>query len=739
MKNQISWMRDAALVLLILTLAGCMERVASNSEEAPAQAEVVAEAAPPDDLLVPSDPAPKDDVSHALATPVSNEITVPANVRPSPAMAEVLKLVNSGADEDALLQFIRHSTRTFNLGAEEIIYLTDVGVPPQVITAMLQRDHILQGLAAMPPEPVPAIESPLDNFDYPVPYPETQPSVLPIGYDTSSYADSVPPAPEPPAVALIFDDALAPYGSWMDVEGYGRCWQPTVVVENPGWQPYFDRGRWVYTNSGWYWMSDYSWGWAPFHYGRWFRHARLGWCWTPDTVWGPSWVCWRSTDDYCGWAPLPPGCRFTVAGGLSFQGTPCRPDFHFGLGSDCFRFVATGDFCRDQLSRHAVPRGQISRFYHRTVASTGMFVNNNNIVNGGVPRERIVAAVRREIPVVALREINSPATPTRDRFEANGRTMAVYRPHDLHSRPGHSAPAGVASQTGGTFSRHETLPSRPAQGTGTAAHSPAVGHHSTRTTPDYGSQSDQERPGAIIIHGSALRTSGRETGSTWNNQPHHDYSSATHQSQAAAWSGRTPVVQEPDPEPEVVQNPPRNSLIVIGRHGGQSSRTERSRIQVITTASPAPHNQLERPWEPTAQERPLPVNEAGYVSARGGNRHQEEQSAAARPVQPAHSAPERAQPRHEREAVASVPRQESPVNSRPHSEPNHHRPVEVQHSSPPPPVRHEPVHSAPAPPPPARESHAESRAAPSSPPPAQSPSSHSSSSHQEQSSSGRHR
>ena len=42
----------------------------------------------------------------------------------------------------------------------------------------------------------------------------------------------------------MFQDSLAPYGNWVDVAGYGRCWQPTVVVANPGWQPYFNCGGW---------------------------------------------------------------------------------------------------------------------------------------------------------------------------------------------------------------------------------------------------------------------------------------------------------------------------------------------------------------------------------------------------------------------------------------------------------------------------------------------------------------
>ena len=87
-----------------------------------------------------------------------------------------------------------------------------------------------------------------------------------------------------------FYDTLAPYGGWVNFQGYGWCWRPTIVVYNTGWQPYCDNGHWVYTDCGWYWVSGYSWGWATFHYGRWFHNQRYGWCWRPDTTWSPSWV-----------------------------------------------------------------------------------------------------------------------------------------------------------------------------------------------------------------------------------------------------------------------------------------------------------------------------------------------------------------------------------------------------------------------------------------------------------------
>jgi len=113
----------------------------------------------------------------------------------------------------------------------------------------------------------------------------------------------------------MFYSSLAPYGEWIDYRDYGLCWRPTVV--EVGWRPY-THGRWVWTDYGWTWVSDYSWGWAPFHYGRWVNDDYYGWIWVPDDVWGPAWVDWRISDSYIGWAPLPPAARFRVGIGISF-------------------------------------------------------------------------------------------------------------------------------------------------------------------------------------------------------------------------------------------------------------------------------------------------------------------------------------------------------------------------------------------------------------------------------------
>jgi hypothetical protein len=64
---------------------------------------------------------------------------LPANLRFSYWTTEVIKLARAGIDDDVLLPFI-DSVGTFNLNADEIIYLSDIGVSRQVMASMIQHD-----------------------------------------------------------------------------------------------------------------------------------------------------------------------------------------------------------------------------------------------------------------------------------------------------------------------------------------------------------------------------------------------------------------------------------------------------------------------------------------------------------------------------------------------------------------------------------------------------------------------
>lgn len=364
-------------------------------------------------------------LAEAPASPVSTNPPVPPTIRPSGPVADVIKLANSGVEEGVMLAYVTNSPSTFNLAAEEIIYLNDIGVPAPVVTAMIERDQTLkdQAAASVAPEPPPP----------PVEEPIPQPAPVEVAAQPD-YSEAPEPVPPPPSdvTYTTFYDSLAPYGAWIEVGGYGRCWRPTVVMLNPGWQPYFDGGHWVYTDYGWYWLSDYSWGWAPFHYGRWFRHYRYGWCWAPDTIWGPSWVSWRYTDNYCGWAPLPPGVCFSFGIGFTFYGRPIHDWGRCGLHRDHYRFVAWRHFDDHHLNHYAAGRRVVDGFYNRTVVANKFVMHKNTVIHQGIAPERVASATHRPVRRVTVRETTRHDTAgLNGRFEqlsAGGKTLTVYRP-----------------------------------------------------------------------------------------------------------------------------------------------------------------------------------------------------------------------------------------------------------------------------------------------------------------------
>jgi len=100
-----------------------------------------------------------------------------------------------------------------------------------------------------------------------------------------------------------FYNGLAPYGQWIQEPQYGYVWAPAVDGD---FRPYYTNGKWVMTEYGNLWASEYPWGWAAFHYGRWTFNSYYGWLWIPGDTWGPAWVSWRAGDGMFGWAPLTP-------------------------------------------------------------------------------------------------------------------------------------------------------------------------------------------------------------------------------------------------------------------------------------------------------------------------------------------------------------------------------------------------------------------------------------------------
>jgi hypothetical protein len=179
------------------------------------------------------------------APPPPAASALPAGIVPGSTLAQVVKLVQAGVDVTTIQSYIVNAQSPFNLDADKIIFLKDEGLPTNLINAMMDRDKALYASTVTPPPAPPA--APV------TPVATSAPDAV-----TTDTPDTAPP---PEEITLnYFYDTLAPYGSWVNVDGYGQCWRPTTVIYDAAWRPYGDRGHWVYTDYGWYWDSDYAWG-----------------------------------------------------------------------------------------------------------------------------------------------------------------------------------------------------------------------------------------------------------------------------------------------------------------------------------------------------------------------------------------------------------------------------------------------------------------------------------------------
>jgi len=283
----------------------------------------------------------------------------------SPGLADIIRLAQAHVDENVILAFIHNSGQTYSPTADNILYLSDLGLSQTVIAALFKPKPPAQPEMAATAGPAPVVLAKLPS--------------------------PVAPLPALGTNAGLFYNALAPYGTWTQVPDYGLCWQPTTETLNPDWRPYVDQGQWLYTDNGWYWQSDYSWGWAVFHYGRWSKNGRFGWVWVPDNVWGPAWVSWRIALSYSGWAPLPPGVGLAAAG-LTFNNKRIAADSDFGLPAGWFTFVSEGNFLSRNLPGYAIPASQAKVIYTRSVAINNYSIANQKVLNLGPGRPVIAAA-----------------------------------------------------------------------------------------------------------------------------------------------------------------------------------------------------------------------------------------------------------------------------------------------------------------------------------------------------------
>jgi hypothetical protein len=376
----------------------------------------------------------------------------PAQIRLPPQLAEILRLAQAGASDDMLAAYIRQAGIPNRITPDQILYLSDLGVSSQVLTALVES-HV-------------PVQTPDGDGGGP-----GGPLVPPgWGQGGAGAPPSMPPpeiGPEmgtvPPEETLVdsgapdysyFYDALSPYGTWLELPGAGWCWQPAAYALNSSWRPYWDNGSWIWTDAGWYWNSGYAWGWGPFHYGRWWKNPRYGWLWRPDRAWGPAWVCWRLAPGWSGWAPLPPSAAFSEKIGWTCNGVAVGPHFGFGVPQSWFTFAPLPEFAGTRLGNRSSYEPAVGApSFDRTLVNNDLVVEpNHGLVNRGVDPQRVEAAMNAPLSTVPWREVQ-----TWGRFQPG----AAGGARGLNSLANHGSPSTGDSGQPTPAGRNPTQWSRP--------------------------------------------------------------------------------------------------------------------------------------------------------------------------------------------------------------------------------------------------------------------------------------
>ena len=220
-----------------------------------------------------------------------------------------------------------------------------------------------------------------------------------------------------------FYTKLEPHGAWLETSDYGYVWQPREAESSRSWRPYTN-GRWVYTDAGWTWISQEPFGWATYHYGRWTRLRGIGWVWVPGNQWAPAWVSWRKSNDYVGWAPLPPEARFDQRTGIHNWS-----DNYYDIGPDQYCFVPTREFGAQRIESTIVPPERNVTIVNQTTNVTNITYNNATVVNEGPNYDEIRTQSREPMQRLHLeRNVSVDVNVEAPRPLVQGETVIVAAP-----------------------------------------------------------------------------------------------------------------------------------------------------------------------------------------------------------------------------------------------------------------------------------------------------------------------
>ncbi len=262
-------------------------------------------------------------------------------------------------------------------------------------------------------------------------------------YVDDGYGYRAPPpahATPAPVAAAVSNDMrasfpdLAAHGRWINTAQWGQVWVPTANSK-AWWRPYY-LGHWVWTEYGWTWSSEESWGWGPYHYGRWAWHDSHRWVWIPGTTWGPAWVVWRSGGGCAGWAPMGPGG-------------------HVWAHHSYWVFVPHSQITVNRVYRVVIPPARVTTVYNQShPVGTDVRVRDKHgktvVYNSGPSREVVQQWTRTKVPARSANSVPGAVPRRRPGGE-------VGSPHPHVTR---GPPAGTRPQPGsrGVDGRGASMP-----------------------------------------------------------------------------------------------------------------------------------------------------------------------------------------------------------------------------------------------------------------------------------------
>jgi hypothetical protein len=139
------------------------------------------------------------------------------------------------------------------------------------------------------------------------------------------------------------------------------------------------------------------------------------------------------SDQYVGWAPLPPEARFERGTGIHHWA-----DNYYDIGPEQYAFVAANDFGERQLERNVVPPSRNVTIINQTINVTNISYQNTTIVNQGPEYDDLRRRSRQPIERLRL-ERHAHFGAQKPQSVVRGQTIEmpapVIHPSGRHTRP----------------------------------------------------------------------------------------------------------------------------------------------------------------------------------------------------------------------------------------------------------------------------------------------------------------